>query len=48
MLSGQNPKCGKIVKLFPYGTKVLSLIPHHFHPYTLKEFWPVFYPDLVS
>jgi hypothetical protein len=41
-------KCGKVVKLFAFGTKVFSLIPHGFHPYTLKEFWPVFLPDLVS
>jgi hypothetical protein len=33
--------CGNLVKLFSYGTKVFSLIPHDFHPYTLKEFWPV-------
>jgi hypothetical protein len=43
----ETPKCGKIVKLFPLGTKVFSLIPNHFHPYTLKEFWPVFSPHLV-
>ena len=44
----QTPKCGKPVKLFSYGTKVLSLIPHHFHPYTLKDIWRVFRLDLVS
>jgi endogenous inhibitor of DNA gyrase (YacG/DUF329 family) len=39
-ISRKTPECGKLVKLFPYGTKVLSLIPQGFHPYTLKEFWP--------
>jgi hypothetical protein len=41
------PKCGKLVKLFPHGTKVFSLIPQHFHPYIRKEFWPVLPLDLV-
>ena len=33
--------CGKLVKLFPYGTKVFSLIPQAFHHNNRKEFWPV-------
>jgi hypothetical protein len=46
-----NPKtveCGKLVKLFAHGTKVLSLIPYRFHHNKLKEFWPIFQLDLVS
>ena len=42
------PNCGKLVKLSAHGTKVLSLIPHHFHPYTLKDIWRVLVLDLVS
>jgi hypothetical protein len=41
------PKCGKLVKLFSFGTKVLFLIPQGFHPYTLEDIWPVFKLDLV-
>jgi len=33
-------KCGKLVKLFAYGTKVLSLIPRHFHHNNRKDIWP--------
>jgi len=40
----QPPKCGKPVKLSAHGTKVLSLIPIHLHPYNLKQSWP-FYPS---
>ncbi len=36
-----DPKCGKPVKLFVYGTKVLFLIPQAFHHNNLKEFWPI-------
>jgi hypothetical protein len=43
-----TPKCGKFVKLSAHGTKVLLFIPHHFHPYTLKDIWLVFVLDLVS
>jgi hypothetical protein len=43
-----SAKCGKLVKLFTHGTKVLSHIPHHFHPYTLKDIWRVLVLDLVS
>jgi len=38
----------KLVKLFVFGTKVLSLIPRLFHHNTLKEIWPVLVLDLVS
>jgi hypothetical protein len=44
----ETPKCGKIVKLFAYGTKVLSHIQNHFRHNTFKEFWPIFRLDLVS
>jgi hypothetical protein len=40
-------KCGKLVKLSAHGTEVLSLIPLHLHPYTLKEFWRFFYLNLI-
>jgi hypothetical protein len=43
----QTPKCGKTVKLFAHSTEVLSLIPLHLHPYTLKEFWRFFYLNLI-
>jgi hypothetical protein len=38
----------KFVKLFAFGTKVFSNIPHDFHHNTLKEFWPVYSLNLVS
>jgi hypothetical protein len=44
---GKIPNCGKLVKLFSYGTKVLSHISRHFHPYTLKDFWRFLVLDLV-
>jgi hypothetical protein len=44
---GQIPHCGKLVKLFSHGTKVLSHISRHFHPYTLKGFWRFLVLDLV-
>jgi hypothetical protein len=37
----KTSKCGKLVKLFAHGTKVFSLIPHHFHHNTLTVFWPI-------
>jgi hypothetical protein len=46
--TSKTPKCGKLVKLCAHGTKVLSLIPHDFHPYTRKDIWRVFVLDLVS
>ena len=49
--SSQPPATGcfwKTVKLFSYGTKVFSLIPQAFHHNTLKEFWRLLVPDLVS
>ena len=38
----ESPKCGKTVKLFSHGTKVLSLIPKGFHLYTLEDIWRVY------
>ncbi len=43
----KTPKCGKLVKLFAYGTEVLSLIPHHFHLYNRKDIWPVYSLNLI-
>jgi hypothetical protein len=40
-------KLPKTVKLFAYGTEVLSLIQNHFQAKLLKEFWRDFHLDLV-
>jgi hypothetical protein len=43
----ETPKCGKSVKRFAHGTKVLSLILKDLHRSNRKEFWRESSPDLV-
>jgi hypothetical protein len=45
--SPNRPKCGKFVKLFAFGTKVLSMIPRDFHHNTLKDIWRVYSLNLI-
>jgi hypothetical protein len=39
--------CGKLVKLSPHGTEVLSLTPRHLQANLPKDIWQVLSPDLV-
>ena len=42
-----HPNCGKLVKLFAYGTEVLSLITRHLHANPPKDIWRVYSLILV-